>query len=103
NLLDNALRVMNQGGTITVALAHEGDWATISIMDEGPGIAEEDLARIFDRFYRAEPSRERAKGGAGLGLAIVRAIIERHAGRIEVANRPEGGTVFTVYLPALRG
>lgn len=104
NLLDNALRVMNeQSGTITVSLAHEGDWSTISVLDEGPGIAEEDLARIFDRFYRAEPSRERAKGGAGLGLAIVRAIIERHGGRIEAANRPEGGTRFTVYLPSLRG
>jgi len=103
NLLDNALRVMSDGGTITVELAHEGDWATISILDDGPGIAEEDLARIFDRFYRAEPSRERAKGGAGLGLAIVRAIVERHAGRIEAANRPGGGTRFTVYLPALRG
>jgi len=103
NLLDNALRVMNDGGTIAVELAHEGDWATISVLDQGPGIAEEDLARIFDRFYRAEPSRERAKGGAGLGLAIVRAIVERHAGRIEAANRPGGGTRFTVYLPALRG
>lgn len=103
NLLDNALRVMNEGGTIAVELAHEGDWATISVLDQGPGIAEDDLARIFDRFYRAEPSRERAKGGAGLGLAIVRAIVERHAGRIEAANRPGGGTRFTVYLPALRG
>lgn len=103
NLLDNALRVMSQGGAIEVALAREGDWATVSVLDQGPGIAEDDLQRIFDRFYRAEPSRERAKGGAGLGLAIVRAIIERHAGRIEAANRPEGGTAFTVYLPALRG
>lgn len=103
NLLDNASRVMKDGGTISVIVGAEGDFATVSVLDQGPGIATEDLARIFDRFYRAEPGRERSKGGAGLGLAIVKAIVDRHAGRIEASARPEGGARFTVYLPALRG
>lgn len=103
NLLDNASRVMKDGGTIRVIIGSEGDSATVSVLDQGPGIGSEDLPRIFDRFYRAEPGRERSKGGAGLGLAIVKAIVDRHAGRIEAAARPEGGARFTVYLPALRG
>jgi two-component system OmpR family sensor kinase len=103
NLLDNASRVMKEGGTISVVMGHEDDFATISVLDQGPGIDSEDLPRIFDRFYRAEPGRERSKGGAGLGLAIVKAIVDRHAGRIEAAARPEGGARFTIFLPALRG
>lgn len=103
NLLDNASRVMTGGGNVSVVLGRDGDWATIAVLDDGPGIAEEDIARIFDRFYRAEPGRERATGGAGLGLAIVKAIVDRHAGRIEAAAREKGGARFTVYLPALRG
>lgn len=101
NLVDNASRVMN-GGTIRIDLSHEGDETLLSILDEGPGIAEEDLAHVFDRFYRAQPSRDRSSGGAGLGLAIVKAIVDRHMGRIEVSSPPEGGACFTVRLPSLR-
>ena len=102
NLADNASRMTPRGGTVTVALAADGDHALLSVLDEGPGIPEADLPRLFDRFYRAQLSRDRSTGGAGLGLAIVKAIVTAHAGELEVANRPEGGARFTVRLPALK-
>lgn len=101
NLVDNASRVMS-GGVIQVRLGREGDKAVLSVLDEGPGIPEEDLPHVFDRFYRSQRSRDRHSGGAGLGLAIVRAIVDRHVGEIEAANRPEGGARVTVRFPALR-
>jgi two-component system OmpR family sensor kinase len=101
NLVDNASRMTPRGGTVTVALASDGDRALLSVLDEGPGIPAEDIPRLFDRFYRAQLSRDRSTGGAGLGLAIVKAIVTAHAGELEVANRPEGGARFTVRLPAL--
>ncbi len=101
NLVDNASRVMN-GGTIRIVLGRDGDSAMLSVLDEGPGIPEEDLPHVFDRFYRAQRSRDRTSGGAGLGLAIVKAIVDRHVGTIEAANRPEGGASVTLRLPALR-
>jgi two-component system, OmpR family, sensor kinase len=101
NLIDNASRIVGQGGHVVVELTAEGDRAVLSVIDDGPGIPEADLPRLFDRFYRAEPSRTRASGGAGLGLAIVRAIITAHGGRIEAANVPGGGARMTVVLPAI--
>ena len=101
NLLDNATRMMSDGGHVIVRLAEENGRSTVSVLDEGPGIPEEDLAHIFDRFYRAQRSRDRSTGGAGLGLAIVRAIADAHAGELSAANRPEGGTRFTLSLPVL--
>ncbi len=71
------------------------------MLDDGPGIPPEDLPRLFDRFYRADSSRTRSSGGAGLGLAIVRAIVTAHGGRIEAANLPTGGARMTVVLPAI--
>lgn len=103
NLLDNASRHMSEGGVVRIELGREGDWATVAILDQGPGIPEEDVGNIFGRFYRSQPSRDRSTGGAGLGLSIVKAIVDRHAGTIEASNRPEGGMRFTVRLPALRG
>jgi len=102
NLLDNASRMMPGGGTVRVELARHGKEAALSVLDEGPGIPEDAIGHIFDRFYRAQRSRDRSTGGAGLGLAIVKAITDAHAGRIVAANRPEGGTCFTLYLPAIR-
>jgi len=101
NLVDNASRIVGQGGHVQVELTGEGDRAVLSVIDDGPGIPDEDLPRLFDRFYRADSSRARSKGGAGLGLAIVRAIVTAHGGRIEAANRPGGGARMTVVLPAL--
>jgi len=101
NLVDNASRIVGEGGHVQVELTAEGDRAVLSVIDDGPGIPDEDLPRLFDRFYRADSSRTRQSGGAGLGLAIVRAIITAHGGRIEAANRPGGGARMTVVLPAL--
>jgi len=101
NLVDNASRIVGAGGHVRVELTAEGDRAVLSVLDDGPGIPEEDLPRLFDRFYRADSSRTRTSGGAGLGLAIVRAIVSAHGGRIEAANLPTGGARMTVVLPTL--
>jgi signal transduction histidine kinase len=101
NLVDNASRIVGEGGHVVVELTAEGDRAVLSVIDDGPGIPPEDLPRLFDRFYRADTSRTRSSGGAGLGLAIVRAIVTAHGGRIEAANLPTGGARMTVVLPAI--
>lgn len=102
NLVDNATRHTPAGRTVTVTLSEEGDEAVLRVMDEGPGIPAQDLAHLFQRFYRAQYSRDRKTGGAGLGLAIVKAIVAAHRGTIDAANRAEGGAVFTVRLPKLK-
>lgn len=101
NLVDNATRVAG-ASTVRVELSHEGDRAVLSVIDEGPGIPEQDIGRLFDRFSRTQASRDRSTGGSGLGLAIVKAIVTAHAGEIEAANRPESGAQFTLRLPALK-
>jgi len=73
------------------------------VIDEGPGLPPEDARRIFDRFYRAELSRNREHGGAGLGLAIVNALVVSHGGRVEVDTAPGRGATFRVLLPELEG
>lgn len=101
NLVDNASRMTGSGGHVEVRLSHEGDHAVLSVLDQGPGIKEDALPHLFERFYRAQASRDRSTGGAGLGLAIVQAIVRAHAGTIEASNRPEGGSAFTMRLPAI--
>jgi two-component system OmpR family sensor kinase len=101
NMIDNASRVMDEG-VIRIVLGRDADHASLAVLDEGPGIPAEDLPHVFDRFYRAQRSRDRSSGGSGLGLAIVKAIVDRHVGTIEAANRPEGGAQVTLRLPALR-
>jgi two-component system OmpR family sensor kinase len=102
NLIDNASRMTPEGGTVTVLLSEEAGQAVVRVVDEGPGISDADAQRIFDRFYRAQPSRDRSTGGAGLGLAIVAAIVRAHGGTISAAAREGGiGSVFTLRLPAL--
>jgi two-component system, OmpR family, sensor kinase len=76
--------------------------AVLEVSDEGPGLADEDLARVFERFYRADTSRSRESGGVGLGLSIVAAIADAHHGRVSVAPGPEGGATFRVELPLAR-
>lgn len=83
-----------------VELFADGRESVLTVSDDGPGIPEADLPRLFDRFYRADSSRTRQSGGAGLGLAIVRAIVAAHAGTITAENRAEGGSRFTVRLPS---
>jgi signal transduction histidine kinase len=99
-LLDNAMKFTPAGGQIGVEVAVGGDGARLSVSDTGPGIAEEDLPRIFDRFAR--PGRPAAGGGFGLGLSIAKAVAESHGGRIEVRSRVGAGSTFTVFLPLLQ-
>jgi len=102
NLIDNASRMTPEGGTVTVRISAEGRESVAHVLDEGPGIAEVDAPHVFDRFYRAQASRDRSTGGAGLGLAIVAAIVRSHTGTVTAARRDEGGTVFTMRLPSMR-
>jgi signal transduction histidine kinase len=98
-LVDNAVRHVPAGGHVTVRVRADVSQATVVVEDDGPGIAPEDLPRVFDRFYRAPGA---SGDGTGLGLAIASWIVERHAGRIEAANRPAGGAALTVRLPRSR-
>ncbi len=100
NLIDNAILYTNRGGTVTVAVAWKQEQASISIQDNGVGIASEHLPHIFERFYRVDPARTRTEGGSsGLGLAIVEWIVRAHKGAIVVDSHPGQGTTFTINLP----
>lgn len=97
NLLDNAQRHAPPGSTITLGCRADAAWATFWVADEGAGIPPEHLPRVFERFYRADPSR--ADGGIGLGLSICKAIVEAHGGTIALSSSPGSGTTATVRLP----
>jgi signal transduction histidine kinase len=99
NLLQNAIRYTDPQGKVQVTLDTLGRFARLTITDSGIGIPPESLPKIFDRFYRVEKSRTRAAGGVGLGLSIVRAIVDGHKGKIEVASEINKGTTFTILLP----
>ena len=100
NLLDNAIAYGPRGGTVRIALSDGSQTdCTVTIHDEGGHIPAESLDRLFDRFYRADSSRSRATGGAGLGLAIAREIARRHGGDIDITSDPARGTVVRVRLP----
>ncbi|HZV74484.1 MAG TPA: HAMP domain-containing sensor histidine kinase [Conexibacter sp.] len=99
NLLRNALVHTPAGTPIEVTVARAGEQARLAVRDHGPGLPPGDPAELFERFWRAERGRERGKAGAGLGLAIVAGVVERHGGRVEAANAPGGGAAFAVHLP----
>jgi two-component system OmpR family sensor kinase len=80
-------------------VARENGRAVIQVGDSGPGLTEDELARVFERFYRADSSRARASGGVGLGLSIVAAVARAHGGRVDVRSEPELGATFRVELP----
>jgi two-component system OmpR family sensor kinase len=101
NLVDNASRMTPEGGVVTISLCAEDRQSVVRVLDEGPGLSEVDIPHVFDRFWRAQASRARSTGGAGLGLPIVAAIVRAHAGTVEAALREGGGTVFTVRLPSV--
>ncbi|MFD0695113.1 sensor histidine kinase [Paenibacillus sp. GCM10027628] len=99
NLIHNAIKFTPDGGTIGVHLKAGDKEAEIRISDNGIGISEEDQAHIFERFYKADKSRNRTSGGNGLGLSIVKKIIDMHQGSIEVTSQQDKGTTFTINLP----
>ncbi len=99
-LVDNAIKYTPSGGRITVAVKKDGGSAMLSVQDDGIGISPESVPKIFDRFYRADESRTRATGGAGLGLSIAKWIAQRHCGHMDVLSREGIGTRITLVLPA---
>jgi signal transduction histidine kinase len=98
NLFANALRYTPVGGHIELHAKGDGDAIVLSVVDSGQGIAPDHVPFVFDRFYKADPSRARKAPGSGLGLSIAKAIIERHHGSIRVTSAP-GRTEFTIVLP----
>ncbi len=100
NLLDNAVRYSPDGDAVEVSLSSRGGWCLVSVRDHGPGLSEQDLTHLFERFYRGDPSRVRSqRSGSGLGLAIVQQIAVTHGGRIQASNHPEGGALMELILP----
>lgn len=102
NLLDNAVKYSRPGGTVFLRAEIEGDRVRISVVDQGVGIPEADLPRIFERFYRADKARSRELGGTGLGLSIVKHVVQRHGGTVEAQSTPGKGTTISVLLPVNR-
>jgi two-component system phosphate regulon sensor histidine kinase PhoR len=100
NLLANAITYAPERSTIRVEAAPAAKRVAITVSDEGPGIPDHDLSRVFERFYRVEKSRARDPGGTGLGLAIVKHLVELHGGTVRAENGPRAGARFTITLPA---
>jgi heavy metal sensor kinase len=100
NLVENAVKYNREGGRVTLSLERHDGHVRVRVRDTGIGIPAEHLPRLFHRFYRVDKARSRESGGAGLGLAICKSLIEAHEGTIAVASRPGEGTTFTVELPA---
>jgi heavy metal sensor kinase len=103
NLLENAIRYTPSGGVVSVAMVMDGKQALVAIKDTGIGIPQEHMPHLFERFYRVDKARSRAEGGAGLGLAICKHIVQVHHGKIEVESQVGQGSIFTVYLPLADG
>ncbi len=99
NLLANVRAHTPPGTTALVRVAVDADDAVVEVADNGPGLTDEQASRVFERFYRADPSRSRERGGAGLGLGIVASIVAAHGGRVAASSPLSGGAVFTVRLP----
>jgi two-component system phosphate regulon sensor histidine kinase PhoR len=102
NLIDNALRYTPRGGSVVCRIAATVGGTSIAVHDTGTGITREHLPRIFERFYRADPSRSRADGGSGLGLAIVKHLVEAHGGRVTAVSERGQGTTVTAWFPGVR-
>ncbi len=99
NLVDNACKYANEGGTVTLGARADGSVATVTVEDDGPGIEERHLPRLFERFYRIDVSRSRALGGTGLGLAIVKHLVETMGGRVLITSAVGRGTAIRFTLP----
>jgi len=99
NLIDNAIKYSPEGGTIRVAVRQDAQSVSVEVEDNGIGISADDIARIFERFYRADRSRSREMGGTGLGLSIVKHVAQVHGGSIEVTSTPGAGSCFRLKIP----
>jgi two-component system sensor histidine kinase SenX3 len=100
NLIENAINYSEEGQMVGVGIKSENGWCTISVKDDGAGISPEDQKRVFERFYRVDPSRSRQTGGTGLGLSIVKHIAENHHGKVELASMPGRGSTFSLVIPS---
>jgi heavy metal sensor kinase len=103
NLVENALRFAPAGSQVVVGTGTRVGWAYLAVRDRGPGLEPGEHERVFERFYRTDPSRSRSSGGSGLGLAIVRRIAEAHGGEATVHSEPGAGATFVVWLPSADG
>jgi signal transduction histidine kinase len=99
NLLANSLTHTPDGGAIRLAATRSGDQVAIEVEDTGSGIAPQHVSNVFERFYRADPSRTRATGGTGIGLAVVKQLVEAHGGAVAVTSEPGQGSLFRFTLP----
>ena len=103
-MLDNALRYSPDGGVVRVSIDSRAEWCQLGVTDQGPGLSEDDLAHLFERFYRGDPSRARSQRiGSGLGLSIVQQIAATHGGRIQASNQSQGGAQLELILPGVIG
>jgi len=101
NLIENAINYSSSGTRVGISISHNGSLSEISVTDQGVGIPERDLERIFERFYRVDPARSRETGGTGLGLSIVKHVAANHGGDITVWSLEGHGSTFTIRLPYL--
>lgn len=99
NLAENALKYASSGKTVEIIVQRDGAWAEVSVRDHGPGIAEQHIPRLTERFYRVNVQDSRSRGGTGLGLAIVKHIVNRHRGRLVITSELGSGSTFTMRLP----
>ena len=99
NLIENAIKYNNDGGNVEVTVDADNQNAFVMIADDGVGIAEEELGKIFDRFYRVDKNRDRESGGTGLGLSIARSAVLMHNGTIKVSSKENEGTTFVIIIP----
>ncbi|MDP3479388.1 MAG: ATP-binding protein, partial [Desulfoprunum sp.] len=102
NLLNNSLRYTDPGGRVRIDLTEEADHLLLRLQDSAPGVPEDALGRLFERLFRLEDSRNRAHGGAGLGLAICKSIVEAHDGTISAGTSALGGLEITLSFPKTR-
>jgi two-component system phosphate regulon sensor histidine kinase PhoR len=101
NLVENAVKYTPEGGSLGIELRQEAGWVIVDVTDNGLGIPEEEVPRIFERFYRVDRSRSREMGGTGLGLSIVKHIMQTHGGSVEVHSKVGEGSLFRLRLPAI--
>ena len=99
NLIENAINYSPNNTKVSIAVRTEGSFVEIMVKDQGIGIPEGDLERIFERFYRVDPARSRETGGTGLGLSIVKHVAANHGGEVKVWSKPGAGSTFTFILP----